>query len=121
MTTIEEIKQQLQRIIELDAVATDGPWEWGDTQDDDDESYPYIPECSYLGDTLVCMAGSYENSREDGALLAASRTIAPAAARALLAAIEVLWDISMEGDYADSRVAELVIKEIQSKWTKQQK
>jgi hypothetical protein len=84
MTTIEEIKQQLQCIIELDAVA--------------------------------------ETSISKRAMLTSeAKAIAPAAARALLAAIEVLWAMSMEGDYHESVIADNAIENIQLEWDNQQK
>src|SRR5262245_39786051 len=41
------------------------PLEWGDRTEDNDDGYGYIPQGSYLGDTLITLADTYENSAED--------------------------------------------------------
>jgi len=112
MTTIEEIKQQLQRIIELDAVATDGPWQTGAA------AYQVVTEYITNGKLIAEMYTNTSHERDcDASFIALSRTIAPAAARALLAAIEVLWAMSMEGDHTESRTADRALKEIQANWS----
>lgn len=57
----------------LAAKATPGPWEWDDTRPDDSGLLPYVPQGSHLGNTLICLDDTYENSREDCALVEALR------------------------------------------------
>jgi hypothetical protein len=44
--------------------ATALPWEW-DREQRDDDPHPYVPQCSYLGDTMIALADTYEGSRQD--------------------------------------------------------
>lgn len=88
-TKLNRIKSALRESIEIASKATEGPWTWTDQWSEENE-LPYVPQCSYLGDTLICLADTYENSREDCAFLAHARTMTPLACKALLAAIEGL-------------------------------
>jgi hypothetical protein len=89
MTAIDQIKQELRDIIELSDKATPAPWKWTDESKDDD-ALPYVAQCAYLGDTLITLCDTYENSREDCALASRSRNLTPKMARALLGMIEWL-------------------------------
>ncbi len=88
-TTIDQIKQQLRDIIELSDKATPAPWEWTDESKDDD-ALPYVAQCAYLGDTLITLCDTYENSREDCALASRSRNLTPKMVRALLTTIDAI-------------------------------
>lgn len=88
-TKLHRIKSALRESIEIASKATDGPWTWTDQQEEENE-LPYVPQCSYLGDTLICLADTYENSREDCAFVSHARTMTPLACKALLTAIEGL-------------------------------
>ena len=35
------------------------------SSEEEGEKYPYVPQCSYLGNTLICMADTYENGGWD--------------------------------------------------------
>ncbi len=71
----EEVAE-LKRLMEA---ATPGPWEWSGAKSDG-----YVPQCSYLGDTMICLADTYEGSRDDCALVQKLLNHAPA----LIAAAE---------------------------------
>lgn len=101
-TKLHRIKSALRESIEIAEKATEGPWQWTDQQNEENE-LPYIPQCSYLGDTLICLADTYENSREDCAFLAHARTMTPLACKALLLAIEgleLIHEQSPLGEYS---------------------
>lgn len=102
ITKLERIKSALRESIEIASKATKGPWTWTDQQDEENE-LPYVPQCSYLGDTLICLADTYENSREDCAFLAHARTMTPLVCKALLLAIEgleLIHEQSPLGEYS---------------------
>ena len=99
---LNRIKSALRESIEIASKATEGPWTWTDQQDEENE-LPYVPQCSYLGDTLICLADTYENSREDCAFLAHARIMTPLACKALLLAIEgleLIHEQSPLGEYS---------------------
>lgn len=51
---------------------------WSDAHaPEDGETVGYVPQGSHLGETLISLADTYENSREDCAFLAAARTDVP--------------------------------------------
>lgn len=95
MTTIDQIKAECQRAIELGEKATPGPWE---------QSYgnrPYVLKRDESGGYLLADFNSFtadvEQCSSDAAFVAHSRMLSPAAARALLIAIAALetcqvWD-----------------------------
>lgn len=49
------------------AVDSDNTWEWErmDIEETEDGPYVYVPECAYLGDTLIVLTDTYENSGND--------------------------------------------------------
>lgn len=66
------IRETIERLRELEAKATPGPWYWNERKVSDD-GYVYIPQGSYLGDTLVCLGDSYEGYQADLDLLSELR------------------------------------------------
>lgn len=42
------------------------------------DKYAYVPQCAHLGETLICLDDTYENSTEDWQFLAHARTDIPA-------------------------------------------
>lgn len=104
-TKLTRIKSALRESIEIANKATEGPWTWTDQQDEENE-LPYVPQCSYLGDTLICLADTYENSREDCAFLAYARTMTPLACKALLTAIEGLEQTLIGIGNTDDRMSD---------------
>lgn len=118
-TKLNRIKSALRESIEIASKATDGPWTWTDQQEEENE-LPYVPQCSYLGDTLICLADTYENSREDCAFLSHARTMTPLACKALLTAIEGLEWVFDHTDWCadgapDASTHDKVCNEIASK------
>jgi hypothetical protein len=59
-------------------------WKW-----DRSKSMPdYIGECSYIGGTLIMLAGTYEGSREDCLYVETACTESPVLAKELLDALD---------------------------------
>ena len=67
----------VERMKLLEARAKPGPWNW-DKRRVDEDGYVFIPQCAYLGGTLISLADTYENSGIDCDLLAAARNCLPA-------------------------------------------
>lgn len=85
---------ELVELERLEKEATPGPWEWSDSSRDPDEpnELPYVPQGSTLGDTLIMLDDTYENSRADCAIIAALRNAFPA----LLATVRALQERERE-------------------------
>jgi hypothetical protein len=77
----------IERLERLERAATPGQWEWDNKKGPDDWErehgmiLPYVPQCSHLGHTLIALDDTYENSREDCALLEELRNNAKALLR----------------------------------------
>lgn len=69
--TIEELRALLEKAEDII------PLEWDDRKEDDD-GYVFIPQCSYLGSTLISLADTYENSGYHCDLVAESVNALPA-------------------------------------------
>jgi hypothetical protein len=63
--------EELTRLSELEAKATPGPWKW-------ESEGRRIPQGSYLGETLITLGDTYENSNVDCELVAVLRNNAKA-------------------------------------------
>lgn len=89
---LESIKAALRRAIELSEAATVGPW----------KSIGH-----WVGQSHSCVASCAHYAHDaDAAFIAHARTFTPAAARALLTAIEGLESVSCRGyDESASRAA----------------
>lgn len=82
-------RTDIEAIAKLLSEATPGPWEWDGAQYvGHGETLPYVPQGSHLGQTLISLDDTYENSRADCALVAALLNAAPA----LLAELRRLRD-----------------------------
>ena len=70
--TIEKINYLLDRIKETEEeYGEDFPWKWQrlDQSISEDGSKVYVPECTYLGETLIALMDTYENSGFDCLLI----------------------------------------------------
>lgn len=69
----------LERLKELDTKATKGPWCWNPKKNYDSYpgEFPSIPQGSHLGETLISLDDTYEQSKEDCALVEELRNALP--------------------------------------------
>ena len=65
-----------EQIKELMEAATQGEWSWSDQREPDEYGYIYTPQGSYLGDTMICLADTYEDGQYDLSFIAALPQIA---------------------------------------------
>lgn len=63
---------QIRGLLEMEEKATPGPLAW-DGRSVDDDGYVFIGQGSYLGETLIQLADTYEGASDDCDLLAAAR------------------------------------------------
>jgi hypothetical protein len=68
---IQQIIKEAKRIIALsEKVSPDSQWTW--TGRTDDGEYVYVPQGSYLDNTLIALEDTYENSGNDCDFITAS-------------------------------------------------
>ncbi len=90
----------LEKLELLDREATPGPWKWDRALKNRD----YIAQGSYLGETLITLGDTYENSGADCLLLETLRNALPAILEALRAGQKLRGTADSEG--CDEQVSE---------------
>lgn len=83
----------LDAIEAAERAATPGPWEWDGLRVDDD-GFVFVPQGSYLRDTLITLDDTYEGSGEDCRLIALARNNTPALVAALRGALRVVESLN---------------------------
>jgi hypothetical protein len=99
---------ELAAIRERAEKATPGPWGWSDAKVRDGK-YVFVPQGSYLADTLIMFGDTYENGEQDAEFIAHAREDIPK----LLAEIERLRTALEEINrawYEDSTDYDLAMK-----------
>lgn len=74
----------LDALEKLAREATQAEWAWDGMTVDAEDGYVYVPECSYLGETAICLSHVYEGGGRDCAFIAAANP------QAILALISTL-------------------------------
>ena len=85
-----DLEAALRLAEEAERIAIDGdrlPMEWSETRERED-GYPYVPQCSYLGGTLISLADTYEESEHDCAYVAFAVNNVPALASTVRGLVE---------------------------------
>jgi hypothetical protein len=67
---------ELAAIRERAEKATSGPWGWSDAKVRDGK-YVFVPQGSYLADTLIMFGDTYENGEQDAEFIAHAREDIP--------------------------------------------
>ncbi len=60
-----ELVEAAKALLEASKVASETEWDWSGRKVDSQDGYVYIPQGSHLGNTLICLGDTYENSAKD--------------------------------------------------------
>jgi len=81
---IEQLKKELQEFLELEKLATNGPWKTGRDASDNTNTY------GMTGRLAMSVQGEINRSQRNATLITASRNISPTMAKMLLVAVDGL-------------------------------
>lgn len=93
------------RLRQLLGGASKGPWVWDDARRDREDGTLYVPQGSHLGETLIALDDTYENSRVDCELVDAALNALPRLLDALDTAQEALSCLAETADHESAQYA----------------